>query len=715
MLSDSTVDEQDDQNNEVQVRSSDRDEAAEKTSPLRPGAPRIIEESQFGLRAGPVGKLVTSHEQLYSSSLTTTPEKKDNHVVDDTPITGKRDFDAHVRGLPSVSPSERVNTSNDNLTAFKKPVFQPHNTESLDLLSSPTRSPQIYSTAPSDSREAAMTTPGNNRSSSPGIKPVATSFNTSAVEDSQAAPHEPVDLDMADPDADTDNERFENISSVAASEFHHPHVNASVTHNGKSDPQDADEGSSRLTEPENERSLEVSTGSEPDPEKESSVDAPDNGEVNDLNSSSMAVGEPDEIDARTTNAPTSSSVAKKGPGRPSKSRSKSPSKASLPANTPAASFTPAPLATPASTEVKRGRGRPKKTPASTNDSNVAPLTPLVNDSATKRGRGRPRKDATAAVVSTPMSTDNGGHATRKRKANSASPAAATLTSKKTRLNSSANIASAPQTRLSPRTATVQPSTGPKSKTPKTIPHRLAFSNSTIPDRPAIMKFLLAQPGFTIVKSPTPDNYDALLVGAGLPLPKTHKLLMTVALGKPVISDAWLRDSVTNGSLLPTAAYLPVSAGGTKKQITSPDLKPDNIPRNTLMRNKTLFITPALKREYAREYANVPSLASLLSVRAVICKPLRSIDPAPTDVILGSQKETDPDAIGLMERGLAVFTKQMLSMSILRGELDIESEEFRMREPAGKSGKVQGKSAPAGQVKQAGGAKRGVGRPKKLGA
>lgn len=215
--------------------------------------------------------------------------------------------------------------------------------------------------------------------------------------------------------------------------------------------------------------------------------------------------------------------------------------------------------------------------------------------------------------------------------------------------------------------------------------RVIFSNSTIPQKPSIMKFFTSQGGKSI-KNPTLE-FDFLVIGNG-ELKKTSKLLMAIALGKHIATDAWIAQSAKAGKMLESSDFTPSDAeredgwGITIADIMGKD-------RRRLFDGKTILVTTALKKEYGAGYSDIEELAQTVGVKAVV-KYTRDAK-AESDTIVLARERDDLDAVALMGQGTACYSRDLLSISIMRGTLDLECDEFRIVPPSsggtGKKGKV----------------------------
>lgn len=205
--------------------------------------------------------------------------------------------------------------------------------------------------------------------------------------------------------------------------------------------------------------------------------------------------------------------------------------------------------------------------------------------------------------------------------------------------------------------------------------RVAFSNSSVTDIISVKKFF-SKKSLKQVDKLTNKNYDILVVGTG-EMKKTSKLLKSLLLRKPIATEAWLLQSEKAGRLLDPSDFNPA------------DLDADT-PRDTLLSGKHVVITEQLKTEYGSGYREVAELAKLAGAESVTSKPTRGCKSEPDEsIVLGLEKE-DLEARNFFEHGYICYTKDLLSTSILRGELRLDDDEFKMKMSSSQAKKARSK-------------------------
>ncbi|KAK7530688.1 uncharacterized protein J3D65DRAFT_639220 [Phyllosticta citribraziliensis] len=236
---------------------------------------------------------------------------------------------------------------------------------------------------------------------------------------------------------------------------------------------------------------------------------------------------------------------------------------------------------------------------------------------------------------------------------------------------------------------IAPETPPSSARSQRSAVYVAFSNSSVNSRPSTLKFLARQ-GVKIQDSVT-NCCDYLCVNASGQLIKSFKLLMSVILGKPIISDEWVLKSLNAKKLVDPDDFITTNApsewrwGKTKEDVAKA-LRRD---RSKLFEGLDIFITPKLKKDYGAAYKDIEKLLKETGASTVASKQARSQDPSSTTVVIGSEND-DADVAKLSDSGdeWSCFSKELISMTILRGQLDLDSNEFKLR--SAKSGKKAGR-------------------------
>ena len=162
--------------------------------------------------------------------------------------------------------------------------------------------------------------------------------------------------------------------------------------------------------------------------------------------------------------------------------------------------------------------------------------------------------------------------------------------------------------------------------------------------------------------------------SGSPLVKSPNLLHALALGKPIVSDDWLQHSIDVNMLKDYTHYL------TKDVTRERQWKCKLRESHDKYRNgfkpfdeMTVAITPGLKSELGDLYEGICTVALAAGAEEATSRTPRRSENAEEMIWLA--KERDP----LLDQldGQQVFKKDLVTMSVLRANLDLESDEFRL--------------------------------------
>ncbi|KAI4154983.1 MAG: hypothetical protein LQ340_001292 [Diploschistes diacapsis] len=157
--------------------------------------------------------------------------------------------------------------------------------------------------------------------------------------------------------------------------------------------------------------------------------------------------------------------------------------------------------------------------------------------------------------------------------------------------------------------------------------------------------------------------------------KTPNFLHALVLGKPIVTDAWLEDSLKAKLLKDHSAYLARDVVQEKEWACKVREASEKFRNGLkLFEGKGIAITPALKSELGDNYGGIVAVARAAGAEDVVSRSPRTREDVEDVVWLAREK--DPLLMDFPE-GQRVFGKDLISMSILRAKLDLESEEFRL--------------------------------------
>ena len=211
--------------------------------------------------------------------------------------------------------------------------------------------------------------------------------------------------------------------------------------------------------------------------------------------------------------------------------------------------------------------------------------------------------------------------------------------------------------------------------------RVFFANSTTIDNAArCMSFLAKQ---NVAKASSVKECDLLCIGAG-DLKRTSNLVLAVLYGKQIVTDDWVKDSAVKGELLDFNNHL---ARDDAKEAEWGISLSDAIDRgkdgNKPLRDWTLHFTSAAKRELGKGFTDLSDLAMIAGAKSVQASlPRKASEDVPEMVIIIATAHNDSDVSALTHGGWRCFSKDIVTLSILRGQLDRQSDEFLITAPDG---------------------------------
>lgn len=197
-------------------------------------------------------------------------------------------------------------------------------------------------------------------------------------------------------------------------------------------------------------------------------------------------------------------------------------------------------------------------------------------------------------------------------------------------------------------------------TPVLSPPKILFSGSRVPAKNALSS-ALKRHGVKHIEDPAAEGDVFLCVGEGQ-LKPTAKLLYSLLLGRIIVTDAWAEACAVKKKLVSPNDYLPEELRGRM-----------DIDRTKLLAGKTIYLTPALKKEYGKEgFSNFSKIAKLAGAETI--KEHKGEGADSESILLGLDHD-DSGAQSLIKEGSRCLKKEVISTSIIKGELDLENSEF----------------------------------------
>ena len=177
--------------------------------------------------------------------------------------------------------------------------------------------------------------------------------------------------------------------------------------------------------------------------------------------------------------------------------------------------------------------------------------------------------------------------------------------------------------------------------------------------------------------------DAFCVGSGKELKRTSNLVMAVASGKRVITDKWVIDSKKKGRLLDTTIYVAKDPPRERQWgISLAEAVERGRQGIKPLAGQNIFVSSYVKEKLGTGFKELKELALFAGAQTVqATMSSNKLNVAKAIVI---SAEDDPEISVLLEKGWKCFTKEIITLSILRGEIDLGSEEFGITAQRGNS-------------------------------
>jgi hypothetical protein len=214
--------------------------------------------------------------------------------------------------------------------------------------------------------------------------------------------------------------------------------------------------------------------------------------------------------------------------------------------------------------------------------------------------------------------------------------------------------------LDPRSSATPQSPG----TPMTgkLPTKVLLSNSKYAKDTKAKKWL-SRHGVAISDDIPGKRANFFCVVGNGELATTAKVLCSLALGKRVVADQWIEDSMKDDRFLDLDDYIHDDLAETA-----------GIDRGELFKKMTLFITDAQMKAYGDGIGDIKGLATAVGAWKVESGSVKkgSSMPAAGTIFLGGDCN-DQDALSLTKAGQIVYQKALLTQSIIKGELLVDDE------------------------------------------
>lgn len=206
--------------------------------------------------------------------------------------------------------------------------------------------------------------------------------------------------------------------------------------------------------------------------------------------------------------------------------------------------------------------------------------------------------------------------------------------------------------------------------------RIVFaSSSSAGDSKPFLKFL-SNKGVKKVQS----VHNCTVLCVGKELKKTSKLILAVLLGKDIITDSWVTDSVKGNDLLSVVPYM---ARDPKKEADWGISLDEAIYRGKqglrVLQDQTILFTPSAKKDLGKNgFDELKEIVKCAGAKFSSALPKKSPEETSSSTVVVATHE-DTEGATLQKLGWRVYVKDIISLSILRGKLDLESDEFLIKE------------------------------------
>ncbi|MCJ1472701.1 hypothetical protein MMC13_001350 [Lambiella insularis] len=208
-----------------------------------------------------------------------------------------------------------------------------------------------------------------------------------------------------------------------------------------------------------------------------------------------------------------------------------------------------------------------------------------------------------------------------------------------------------------------------SRAPDAGPTVLFGSTTTINDASAVMKRFLKAGA-----RQTSDVHacDYMCIGPG-PVKVTSNLVKAVTSGKHVVTEDWVRQSAAENELLDPTDFLADDPElESRMGLTLAEAVERGRTQPKPLDGFMVYFTPATKKELGKAAVEYKDIA-MHGGAVVESRAPKSSDDRSQWLIISSTN--DAGLSKLLESGLTSYTKDIITMSVLRSVLDLESEEF----------------------------------------
>ena len=173
----------------------------------------------------------------------------------------------------------------------------------------------------------------------------------------------------------------------------------------------------------------------------------------------------------------------------------------------------------------------------------------------------------------------------------------------------------------------------------------------------------------------------LCVGKGKELKRTGNLMWAVLTGKQVITEDWISESVRAKQILDIDNFLATDPVREAQWGTSLN---DSIARGVQglkpFESWSFCFTPAVKADLGKGFTDLKEICTAAGAKSIQnTVPRKGPQKLCTTVMIATSDDKDLDF--LRGNGWKVYSKEIITLSILRGSLDLDSDEFLLESNA----------------------------------
>ena len=320
--------------------------------------------------------------------------------------------------------------------------------------------------------------------------------------------------------------------------------------------------------------------------------------------------------------------------------------------------------------VQQRKGKRAKTSSTNAEENEAPLarrsgrtstaTPATGKSSSKMNMSPP------STMTKGRGSAKTSKASRQNTGDEIIVAPASSSSKKGTRASKSLAAGTPSVQVQIPRETASGSPDSLSTAMSGRPPKVLFSHSDVKKDKALVSWLKKQGALEIDEVPNKRANFICVVPNGH-LATTAKVLRTLALGKLVVTDDWVTDSKEEGQLLEPDDYVHEALQDTVKT-----------DRSILFRGYRLYFTKDLVASYGGGWESIQTLcieAGADSIESGNTASGHSWAALGKTLFFGATPDDLDLKILSQEKGHVVYNKNMLTQSVMDGELKLDNDDF----------------------------------------